>query len=86
MGRYIGVRLIQASIVLAIVTVLVFVIAQLLAGDAIRRRGRQRRHHDPAVVQRVRDDLGLVCRSSCSSFSGGRFCGRWVASIGGQNV
>src|SRR4249919_2952834 len=90
MGRYIGVRLIQASIVLAIVTVLVFVIAQLLPGDAIMAAmAGSVDMHDPAVVQRVRDDLGLD-RPIFVQFILwlGRFLrGDWGTSIGsGQNV
>lgn len=90
MGRYIGVRLIQASIVLAIVTVLVFVISQLLPGDAIMAAmAGSVDMHDPAIVQRVRDDLGLD-RPILVQFVLwlGRFLrGDWGTSLGtGENV
>jgi ABC-type dipeptide/oligopeptide/nickel transport system permease component len=35
MGKYIGVRLLHALVILALVTVLVFVVAQLVPGDAV---------------------------------------------------
>ncbi len=60
MARYILLRLAHALVILAIVTVLVFVIARLLPGDAIMAAmsgsvGLQ----DPAVVARVRQEFGL---------------------------
>jgi peptide/nickel transport system permease protein len=60
MGRYIGVRLIHAAIILALVTVLVFVIAQLVPGDAVMAAmASSIDMNDPAVVARVRHQFGL---------------------------
>ncbi len=60
MARYILVRLAHALIILAIVTVLVFVIARLLPGDAIMAAmSGSVSLQDPAVVQRVRQEFGL---------------------------
>lgn len=60
MGRYILRRLAHACIILAFVTVLVFILARLIPGDAIMAQmsatvGVQ----DPAVVARVRQEFGL---------------------------
>ena len=60
MGRYILLRLSHACIILAIVTVLVFVLARLMPGAALMAQlsgtvGGQ----DPAVVARVRQEFGL---------------------------
>ena len=60
MTRYILTRLWHALVILAIVTVLVFVVARLLPGDAIMAAmsgsvGMQ----DPEVVARVRQQFGL---------------------------
>src|ERR1700677_2101264 len=60
MAQYVLIRLGHALILLAIVTVLVFVMARLLPGDAIMAQmagtvGLQ----NPAVVQRVRQEFGL---------------------------
>ncbi len=60
MGRYIGVRLMHALVVLALVTVLVFIIAQLIPGDAIMAAMIGNIDlHDPEVVTRVRHQFGL---------------------------
>jgi len=60
MGTYIGVRLLHALIVLALVTVLVFVIAQLIPGDAIMATmAGSVDLSDPAVVAKVRQQFGL---------------------------
>jgi peptide/nickel transport system permease protein len=60
MAQYVLIRLGHALIILAIVTVLVFIMARLLPGDAIMAQmsgtvGVQ----DPAVVARVRQEFGL---------------------------
>ncbi len=60
MGRYILLRLAHALIILAIVTVLVFIIARLLPGDAVMAAmSGSVDMHDPAVVARVRHEFGL---------------------------
>jgi peptide/nickel transport system permease protein len=60
MGRYVGVRLLHALIILALVTVLVFVIAQLVPGDAVMAAmASSVDMHDAAVVARVRHQFGL---------------------------
>lgn len=60
MARYILLRLAHALVVLAIVTVLVFVIARLLPGDAVMAAmSGSVDMHDPAVVARVRHEFGL---------------------------
>ena len=60
MLRYITVRLAQALVILVIVTVLVFVIARLIPGDAVMAQmnssvGAQ----DPAAIAAVRKQFGL---------------------------
>src|SRR6516164_6608252 len=60
MGKYIGIRLAHALVILAIVVVLVFVIAQLIPGDAIMAAmAGSVDLHDPEVVARVRNQFGL---------------------------
>jgi peptide/nickel transport system permease protein len=60
MGKYIGIRLVHSLIILALVTVLVFVIAQLIPGDAIMAAmAGSVDLHDPAVVAHVRHQFGL---------------------------
>jgi peptide/nickel transport system permease protein len=60
MGRYIGVRLLHALVILVLVTMLVFVIAQLIPGDAVlAAMGASVDMNDPAVVARVRHQFGL---------------------------
>jgi peptide/nickel transport system permease protein len=60
MGKYIGIRLAHAVVILAIVVVLVFVIAQLIPGDAIMAAmAGSVDLHDPEVVARVRHQFGL---------------------------
>jgi peptide/nickel transport system permease protein len=60
MGRYIGIRLAHALVILAIVVVLVFVIARLIPGDAIMAAmAGSVDLHDPEVVARVRHQFGL---------------------------
>ena len=60
MLRYVAVRLAQAVVILAIVTVLVFVIARMIPGDAVMAQmsgsvGAQ----DPAAIAVVRKQFGL---------------------------
>jgi len=60
MGRYIGIRLAHSIVILALVTVLVFVIAQLVPGDAIMAAMAANIDlHDAEVVARVRHQFGL---------------------------
>jgi peptide/nickel transport system permease protein len=59
-GRFAGVRLLHALVILAIVTVLVFVIGQLMPGDAIlAAMAGSVDMSDPSVVARVRHQYGL---------------------------
>jgi peptide/nickel transport system permease protein len=60
MGRYIGIRLAHALLILALVIVLVFVIARLIPGDAIMAAmAGSVDMHDATVVARVRQQFGL---------------------------
>jgi peptide/nickel transport system permease protein len=60
MARYLGVRLAHSLVILALVTVLVFVIAQLIPGDAIMAAmAGSVDMHDPQVVAQVRHQFGL---------------------------
>src|SRR5262249_30154067 len=60
MGSYICVRLLHALVILALVTMLVFVIAQLIPGDAVMAAmASSIDMNDPAVVARVRHQFGL---------------------------
>jgi peptide/nickel transport system permease protein len=59
-GRFVGLRLIHALGILAIVTVLVFVIGQLMPGDAIlAAMAGSVDMSDPSAVARVRQQYGL---------------------------
>jgi peptide/nickel transport system permease protein len=60
MSRFIGLRLAHAALILAIVTVLVFVIAQLMPGDAIMAAlAASGDMNDKAVLARIRAQYGL---------------------------
>jgi peptide/nickel transport system permease protein len=60
MGRYIGIRLAHALLILALVIVLVFVIARIIPGDAIMAAmAGSVDLHDATVVARVRQQFGL---------------------------
>ncbi|HJQ55744.1 MAG TPA: ABC transporter permease [Vineibacter sp.] len=60
MGRYIGVRLLHALVILALVTVLTFVIAQLVPGDAVMAAmAGSVDMSDASAVARVRQQYGL---------------------------
>src|SRR5436309_8102760 len=60
MGKYIGIRLAHAVVILAIVLWLVFVIARLIPGDAIfAAMAGSVDLHDPSVLDRVRHQYGL---------------------------
>jgi peptide/nickel transport system permease protein len=60
MGRYIGVRLLHAMVILALVTVLVFVIAHMVPGDAIMAAmAGSIDMNDATVVAKVRHQFGL---------------------------
>jgi peptide/nickel transport system permease protein len=60
MGKYIGIRLLHALVILAIVVVLVFIIARIIPGDAIMAAmAGSVDLHDASVVERVRHQFGL---------------------------
>jgi peptide/nickel transport system permease protein len=60
MGKYIGIRLLHALVILAIVVVLVFIIARIIPGDAIMAAmAGSVDLHDPSVVARVKELYGL---------------------------
>jgi peptide/nickel transport system permease protein len=60
MGKYIGIRLAHALVILVIVVVLVFIVARLIPGDAIMAAmAGSVDLHDPEVVTRVRQQFGL---------------------------
>jgi peptide/nickel transport system permease protein len=60
MAKYIGIRLMHAAVILAIVVVLVFIIARIIPGDAIMAAmAGSVDLHDPSVVARVRAQYGL---------------------------
>jgi peptide/nickel transport system permease protein len=60
MGRYVGIRLLHALAILAIVIVLVFIIARLIPGDAIMAAmAGSVDMHDPGIVAQVRHQFGL---------------------------
>src|SRR5215510_3403108 len=90
MGRYICVRLLHALVILVLVTMLVFVIAQLIPGDAVMAAmASSVDMNDPAVVARVRQQFGLD-QSMFVQFGNwlSRYLtGDWGTSIGtGQKV
>ena len=90
MSRYIGIRLLHAAVILALVTVLVFVIAQLVPGDAIMAAmAASIDMNDPAVVARVRAQFGLdqPILVQFADWLGKFLAGDWGTSIGtGQKV
>jgi len=60
MGRFIGVRLLHALVILALVTVLVFIIAQLMPGDGVlAAMAGSIDMSDASAVERVRKQYGL---------------------------
>ena len=60
MGKYIGIRLGHALVILAIVVVWVFIIARIIPGDAVMAAmAGSVDLHDPSVVERVRHQYGL---------------------------
>ncbi|HYM30675.1 MAG TPA: ABC transporter permease [Candidatus Cybelea sp.] len=90
MGSYIGVRLLHAMVILALVTVLVFVVTHLIPGDAIMAAmAGSVDMNDAAVVAKVRHQFGLD-RPVLVQFVDwlARFVrGDWGSSIGtGENV
>jgi len=90
MGKYIGIRLAHALVILAIVVVLVFIIARIIPGDAIMAAmAGSVDLHDPSVVERVRHQYGLD-QSIPVQFAvwlGEFLRGDWGTSIGtGQKV
>jgi peptide/nickel transport system permease protein len=86
MARYIGVRLLHALVILALVTVLTFVIAQLVPGDAIMAAmSTSIDMSDASVVAKVRAQYGLD-QPILVQFGDwlARFvAGDWGTSIGG---
>jgi peptide/nickel transport system permease protein len=90
MGKYIGIRLVHALVILAIVVVLVFIIARIIPGDAIMAAmAGSVDLHDPSVVEQVRHQFGLD-QSIPVQFVvwlGAFLRGDWGTSIGtGQRV
>ena len=90
MGRYIGVRLLHGLVILVLVTMLVFVIAQLIPGDAVMAAmASSVDMNDPTVVARVRHQFGLD-QSILVQFGNWLtryLTGDWGTSIGtGQKV
>jgi peptide/nickel transport system permease protein len=90
MGKFIGIRLVHALVILAIVIVLVFVIARLIPGDAIMAAmAGSVDMHDPTVVARVRHQFGLdePILVQFAVWLGHFVRGDWGTSIGtGENV
>jgi peptide/nickel transport system permease protein len=90
MGRFVGVRLLHALVILAIVTVLVFVIGQLMPGDAIfAAMAGSVDMSDPSAVARVRHQYGLdrPVYVQFASWLGHFVSGDWGTSIGtGEKV
>jgi peptide/nickel transport system permease protein len=90
MGRYIGVRLLHALVILVLVAMLVFVIAQLIPGDAVlAAMASSVDMSDSEVVARVRHQFGLD-QSILVQFGNWLtryLTGDWGTSIGtGQKV
>ena len=90
MGRYIGVRLLHALVILVLVTMLVFIIAQLIPGDAVMAAmASSVDMSDSEVVARVRHQFGLD-QSILVQFGNWLtryLTGDWGTSIGtGQKV
>ena len=90
MGRFVGVRLLHALVILAIVTVLVFVIGQLMPGDAIlAAMAGSVDMSDASVVARVRQQYGLdrPIWLQFASWLGHFVTGDWGTSVGtGEKV
>jgi peptide/nickel transport system permease protein len=90
MGRFVGVRLLHAAVILAIVTVLVFVIGQLMPGDAIlAAMAGSVDMSDPSAVARVRQQYGLdrPIPVQFASWLGHFVVGDWGTSVGtGEKV
>jgi len=90
MGKYIGIRLAHALVILAIVIVLVFVIARLIPGDAIMAAmAGSVDLHDATVVARVRHQYGLdqSIPVQFAVWMGHFVRGDWGTSIGtGEDV
>jgi peptide/nickel transport system permease protein len=90
MGKYIGIRLAHALVILAIVIVLVFVIARLIPGDAIMAAMAGNVDlHDAAVVAQVRHQFGLdePILVQFAVWTGHFVQGDWGTSIGtGEKV
>jgi peptide/nickel transport system permease protein len=90
MGRFVGVRLLHALVILAIVTVLVFVIGQLMPGDAIfAAMAGSVDMSDPSAVARVRQQYGLdrPIYLQFASWLANFVTGDWGTSVGtGEKV
>src|SRR5437879_8642810 len=90
MGKYIGIRLAHALVILAIVVVLVFIIVRLIPGvEIMAAMAGSVDMHDPTVLERVRSQYGLDQPLIVQFFSWiARFLrGDWGTSIGtGQKV
>jgi peptide/nickel transport system permease protein len=90
MGRFVGLRLLHALVILAIVTVLVFVIGQMMPGDAIlAAMAGSVDMSDPSVVAKVRHQYGLdrPIWEQFFSWLGNFVAGDWGTSVGtGEKV
>jgi peptide/nickel transport system permease protein len=90
MGRFVGVRLLHALVILAIVTVLVFVIGQLMPGDAIlAAMAGSVDMSDASAVARVRHQYGLdrPLYLQFASWLANFVSGDWGTSVGtGEKV
>ena len=90
MGRFVGLRLLHALGILAIVTVLVFVIGQLMPGDAIlAAMAGSVDMSDPSAVARVRAQYGLdrPIAVQFASWLAHFVTGDWGTSVGtGEKV
>jgi len=90
MASYIGVRLLNALVILVLVTMLVFAIAQLIPGDAVMAAmASSVDMSDPAVVARVRHQFGLdqPILLQFGNWLARYLTGDWGTSIGtGQKV
>ena len=90
MARFVGLRLLHAAVILAIVTVLVFVIGQLMPGDAIlAAMAGSVDMSDPSAVARVRAQYGLdrPIAVQFASWLAHFVTGDWGTSVGtGEKV
>jgi len=90
MGRFVGLRLLQALVILSIVTVLVFLIGQLMPGDGVLAgMAGSVDMSDATAVSRVRHQYGLdqPIFVQFVSWLGNFLSGDWGTSVGtGEKV